>query len=82
MMKIISVTYRKLESASDYSHRAMEATALVNEGEDPALVLNDLQVWVHEQLKDNTILRGPDVERIRSIMRELENAVDQASIPF
>lgn len=78
-MKITSVGVRKLVTMEGYNNHAVEAQALVEEGEDPAAVLENLTVWVDDKIKyerDRRRLaeRGSYlVERVATLERQEAN---------
>ena len=49
-MKINTVGYRRLKNLGNYENEAIEATALVEDWEDPAQTLDALRNWVEDQL--------------------------------
>ncbi len=81
-MRITQVSYRKLISGTDFTHKAIEATATVGEGESATIVLQELQAWVHKQLDGKEPMRRDDLERLRKISDDLRGAVESATIPF
>lgn len=63
-MIITHVRYRKLITGEHYSNRAVEAEAVVQEGDDPANVLLELSDWVHQQLGESGA--GLDIAALRN----------------
>lgn len=70
-MKITHVRVRQLVSGPGFSNRAVEVEASVDDGDDPALVRKELDLWCEAQLASKT------TEGLRSERSELEWAIDQ-----
>jgi len=49
-MKIQTITYAELQNLGHYENRRIEATAIVQEDENPAEVLQAVKTWVKNQL--------------------------------
>ena len=49
-MRITHVGVRKLVTMEGYNNHAVEAQAIVEEGEDPQKCLEDLTVWVDDRI--------------------------------
>lgn len=47
---IASVTYRRLRSFGNYENEAVEATAVVRDGDSASVALEDLKAWVEARL--------------------------------
>ena len=77
-MKITSVSYTKLQTLHGYNNERVGATAEVEEGENPDMVLNLLKDWVNGHLDGRMItVETRDniqelVYRKESLERELE----------
>lgn len=52
-MKITSISYQSVKNLGNYESERLEATATVEEGEDPALLIKNLRKFVHAQLIEN-----------------------------
>lgn len=52
-MKISSISYQAVKNLGNYESERLEATATVEEGEDPALLIKNLRKFVHAQLIEN-----------------------------
>lgn len=68
-MKITTLSFRQLRSGPGYEHRAVEATAILEDGETPEEALDDLQQWVARQI-------GADQDSLRRIQFEIERLKD------
>ena len=65
-MKISSISYQAVKNLGNYESERLEATATVEEGEDPALLIKNLRKFVHAQLIENPdSLFDPDPESAR-----------------
>lgn len=62
-MKITAVGYRRLKNLGNYENEAVEATALVEDWEDPAQTLDALRSWVGDQLEIGEIVKSLRAER-------------------
>lgn len=80
-MQITSVSYSRLVSTGDYENEKIGATANVDDGQDAAMVLDELRAWVNEGLTLNSKLQETaqqlrDAEwRLRQAKEELRNAI-------
>jgi hypothetical protein len=50
-LKITNVGVRKLVTMEGYNNHAVEAQAIVEDGESPEIVLETLTVWVDDRIK-------------------------------
>lgn len=72
-MKIDRVTYRRLVTGDNYSNRAIEASAQVEDGDTPENALFNLSLWVASALNDPK--KSPDLLALRE---EVEGAAESA----
>lgn len=80
-MIITSVRAHKLESGPGFNNRAIDAEAVVRDGDDPEAVLAELQAWVDRQLRQAKEFDGllRDLDQARAAVREVERRHDAAA---
>lgn len=78
MMKITTVRYRKLITGSGYNNQAVEAEAIVGEGENAADVLLELSSWVKNQLGETPV--GLSAQELRYEVDQLYRTRDQLRV--
>lgn len=50
-MRIERIIYKRLENLGNYSNEAIEATTLLDEGEDPTEAFKKLRTWAEDQIR-------------------------------
>ena len=75
-MKITAIRYRKLVSGPSFENKAVEAEAVVEDGDAPEETLFELSQWVHAQLKGETTF---DIDALRQDVRFMAGQRDQLS---
>ncbi len=73
-MKIVAVRYRKLVSGPGFENKAIEAEAVLEDGEAPEDALLGLTQWVHSQISGESCM---DVATLRSEVNSLFRQRDQ-----
>lgn len=71
-MKITAVTVRRLKTLGNYNNIAIEATAVVEEGQDPAAVRAELDRWVEGQVE-----AGKSVADMTDQAMKLQDQIEQ-----
>lgn len=49
-MKITTITYRRVLNLGKYETETLEVQAEIEEGDDPAVVFEEVKAFVHQQL--------------------------------
>lgn len=66
-MKIERISFRKLITTGNFSNKALEATAAVEDGETPEQALDHLTLWVEAQLGGWKSVAGLRAARLEAI---------------
>ncbi|HCF26957.1 MAG TPA: hypothetical protein DEV81_07050 [Cyanobacteria bacterium UBA11049] len=72
-MKITKITYRALKSKGNYENEAFEASADVEDWEDPIATAESLRQWVEQRLN-----LQETVENLEQKRADLENEIAEA----
>ena len=58
-MKIETITYKQVKNLGNYQNETLEATAIVEEGDDPQVVAQELKAFVYAQLRSAVVKDDP-----------------------
>jgi hypothetical protein len=70
-LKIEKVTYARLCKTAQYENERVEATAIVQDGQDPAEVHDALKAWVETRL--GLDISEEDVEKMRRVVERFDS---------